>query len=156
MRSLSEISSCAAGEEKPPLMPTDHGSLANRPWPHTEVASSAPARSARAASDASAPEITAPRPARTSGRSALAMASAMARTPAGSGLSGPGAGGSASGETSPGKGASCTSVGRLSTTVWRSRSALTTARSVSSRAVAGVWMRSDTAPTERTISACSM
>ena len=53
-------------------MPTDHGSPANRPCPHTEVASSAPVRSASAVSTASAPEMTAPRPARTSGRCALA------------------------------------------------------------------------------------
>ena len=105
-------------------MPTDHGSPANRPCPHTDVASSAPVRSASAVSAASAPETTAPRPARTSGRCALASASARRCTLAGSGWSGPGAGGSASGEMSPGKGASCTSVGRLSTTVWRSRSAL--------------------------------
>ena len=127
-------------------MPTDHGLPANSPCPQIEVASSAPLRSASASSAASAPAITAPRPARISGRSALTSASASRRTPAGSGCSGPGAGGSASGVALPGNGASCTSVGRLSTTVWRSRSALVTARRVSSRADAGVWMRSETAP----------
>ena len=139
MRSLSEISSSAAGEAKPPLMPTDQGLPANSPWPQIEVASSAPMRSASAISAASAPASTAPRPARMSGRSraanrirqprarsrdrdATARERAAARAAA----------------TLPASGASCTSVGRLSTTVWRSRSARMTARSVSSRAVAGV------------------
>ena len=57
------------------------------------------------------------------GRSALESASASRRTLSGSGCNGPGAGGSASRATLPAKGASCTSVGRLSTTVWRSRNA---------------------------------
>ena len=48
MKSLSEISSSATGEEKPPLMPTDQGFPENRPWPHTDVASSAPTLSASA------------------------------------------------------------------------------------------------------------
>ena len=55
MRSLSEISSSAAGEAKPPLMPTDQGLPANSPCPQIEVASSAPVRSANAISAASAP-----------------------------------------------------------------------------------------------------
>ena len=36
MKSLSEISSSAAGEEKPPQMPSDHGLSTNRPWPQTD------------------------------------------------------------------------------------------------------------------------
>ena len=69
---------------------------------------------------------------------------------------GVGAGGSAGGVLFGAWGASCTSVGRLTTTVWRSLSARVTARSMSLRAVCGVWMRSETAPIERTSSACSM
>ena len=155
MRSLSPTSSLDAGEANPPLMPSDQGSPANSPCPHTDVASSAPARSASFAMASSAPEITAPRPAMNTGRFALSIASARRRTLSGSGCSGPGAAGSASGGIFPVRTASCTSVGRLSTTVCRSRSARVTARSVSSRAVAGVWMRSATAPTERAIAAWS-
>jgi hypothetical protein len=52
-------------------------------------------------------------------------------------------------------GAFCTSSGMLSTTVRRPCIAVVTARNRSARADCGVCSRSDTAPTERTISACS-
>src|SRR5437899_9266585 len=65
-KSLSAMSSSAIGEEKPPLIPRDHGLPANNPWPQTEVASKEPMRSASATSAGSASEITAPRPPRRS------------------------------------------------------------------------------------------
>ena len=56
MTSLSEISSSATGDEKPPLMPTDQGFPENNPWPHTDVANSAPVLSASATKSCSASE----------------------------------------------------------------------------------------------------
>jgi len=85
IRSLSAIKASAAGEAKPPLMPTDQGWSANSPCPHTEVANSAPLASANAIRAASAAAMTAPRPARISGRWAATKASAKAATAAGSG-----------------------------------------------------------------------
>ena len=104
----------------------------------------------------SAPEITAPRPAMNTGRFALSIASASRRTLVWIGMQRPRRRRQRERRRCcRSERASCTSVGRLSTTVCRSRSARVTARSVSSRAVAGVWMRSATAPTERAIAAWS-
>ena len=68
MRSDSAMKSAAAGDEKPPQIPRDQGLPLKRPYATADVARSAPVLSARSSTGALAPDRTAPRPARSSGR----------------------------------------------------------------------------------------
>ena len=92
-RPPAAISSAAAGEAKPPEMPSAHGLPANRPLATADVASSAPSMSASCSSGSRASASTAPRPAMISGALARASASAASTMAAAAGRTGRSGGG---------------------------------------------------------------